>query len=70
MATRLGSAPPTPLRNASASPPAHFLSFFFPVVLGLRCCVSFSLVASSWGYSLLIVRGLLIAAASLVERGL
>ena len=29
MATRLGSAPPTPLRNASASPPAHFLSFFF-----------------------------------------
>ena len=70
MATRLGSAPPTLLRNASASPPAHlFFFFFFPVVLGLRCCVSFSLVVSSWGYSLL-VRGLLIAAASLVECGL
>ena len=69
MATRLGSAPPTLLRNASASPPAHLFFFFFPVVLGLRCCVSFSLVVSSWGYSLL-VRGLLIAAASLVECGL
>ena len=40
-------------------------------VLGLHCCTGFSLVAASRGYSLVAVRGLLIAAASLVvEHGL
>ena len=33
-------------------------------VLGLRCCLGFSLVAASRGYSLVGVCGLLIAAAS------
>ena len=43
----------------------------FLAVLGLHCCVGFSLVAASGGYSLNAVRGLLIAEASLVmERGL
>ena len=60
MATALGSAPPTLLRNASASPPAHSFSFG---VLGLCCCVSFSVVVASWGYSL-VACGLLIAVAS------
>ena len=35
-------------------------------VLGLSCCVGFSLVVASGGYSLLAVCGLLIAVASLV----
>ena len=39
--------------------------------LGLRCCVGFSLVAESEGYSPVVVHGLLIALASLVaEKGL
>ena len=60
MATGLGSAPPTLLRNASASPPAHLFSVG---VLGLCCCVSFSVVVASWGYSL-VACGLLVAVAS------
>ena len=40
-------------------------------MLGLGCCVGFSLIAGSGSYSAVVVRGLLIAAASLVaERGL
>ena len=35
-------------------------------VLGLSCCVGFSLVVTSGGYSLVAVCGLLIAVASLV----
>ena len=35
-------------------------------MLGLRCCVGFSLVAVSASYSLVVVHGLLIAVASLV----
>ena len=35
------------------------------VVLGLPCCVGFSLAVASGGYSLVAVHGLLIAVASL-----
>jgi len=37
-------------------------------VLGLCCCTGFSLVATSRGYSLVAVHGLLIAAASLIAE--
>ena len=39
--------------------------YLFLTVLGLHCCWDFSLVAASWGYSL-VVCGLIIAVASLV----
>ena len=40
-------------------------------MLGLHCCVGFSLVVASGGYSPAAVRGLLVAVASLVsEHGL
>ena len=40
-------------------------------MLGLHCCLGFSSVAASRGYSLVAVCGLLIAMASVVsERGL
>ena len=43
----------------------------FSAVLILCCCVSFSLVAASGGYSLIAVLGVLIVTASLsVEQGL
>ena len=50
----------------------HFLKkCLFMAVLGLRCCVGFSLVVVSGGYSLFVVHGLLIVVASLVaEHGL
>ena len=38
--------------------------FFFLAVLGLQCRTGFSLVVASRGYSLVAVRGLLIAIAS------
>ena len=42
----------------------------FLAVLGLCCCVGFSLVVASWCYSLVVVCRLLIAVASLaVEHG-
>ena len=41
-------------------------TYLFLAVLGLRCCVGFSLVAVSASYSLVVVHGLLIAVASLV----
>ena len=44
-----------------------FISFL--TVLGLHCCVGFSLVVASRGYSLAAVHGLVIAVASLVEHG-
>ena len=49
-----------------------FLSIYLSLaVLGLSCCVGFSLVVTSGGYSLVAVCGLLIAVASLVvERRL
>ena len=54
-----------------------FLSFsdgplsLFLTVLGLCCCMGFSRVAVSGGYSLAVVHGLLISMASLVtEHGL
>ena len=42
--------------------------FLFLAVLGLCCCVVFSLVAECGGCSLVEVLGLLIAVASLVEE--
>ena len=47
-----------------------YLFVLILAVLGLHCCVNFSLVAESGGYSLLAICGLLIAVASLVEPGL
>ena len=48
-----------------------FFVCLFLAVLGLHCCVGFSLVVASGGYSLNAVPGLLIVEASLVmERGL
>ena len=45
--------------------------YLFLAVLGLFCCVGFSLVAASGGYSPVAVLRLLIAVASLVaEHGL
>ena len=41
-------------------------TYLFLAVLGLRCCVGFSLVAVSASYSLVVVHGLLIAVASLL----
>ena len=45
--------------------------FLFLAVLGLCCCVGFSLVVESGGYSLAVVLGLPVAETSLVvKRGL
>ena len=42
----------------------------FLAMLGLHCFAGFSLVATSWGYPLVVVCGLLIAVVSLVvEHG-
>ena len=47
-----------------------FLKYFL-AELGLGCCEGFSLVAVSWGYSLVVMGRLLIAVASLVaDHGL
>ena len=40
----------------------------FLAVLGLHCCADFSLVAVSRRYSLVAMRGFLLAAASLVAK--
>ena len=39
--------------------------YLFLAVLGLRCYTGFSLIAASRGFSLVAVRGLLVAEASL-----
>ena len=39
-------------------------------VLGFHCCASFFLVVASTDYSVVVVCGLLVAVASLVENGL
>ena len=45
--------------------------YLFLAALGLCCCVGFSLVVVSRGYSIVVVRQLLILVASLVvEQGL
>ena len=47
----------------------HFLNslvYLFLAVLGFRCCVGFSLIVASGGYSLVVVLRLLIAMVSLV----
>ena len=41
---------------------------FILAVLGLHCCMGVSLVVVSGGYSLVVVCGLLIVVASLVEE--
>ena len=43
--------------------------FLFLAVLGLCCCVGFSLVVASGAFSLAVVHRLLIAVASLVAQG-
>ena len=48
----------------------HLVSYLFLAVLGLHCCTSFSLVASSGGCSLVTMCRLLTAVVSLVEHGL
>ena len=46
-------------------------TYLFFAVLGLHCCAGFSLVATSGGYSLVVMHRFLIAVASLVvEHGL
>ena len=45
-----------------------FFIHLFLAVLGLCCCVGFSLVVASWCYSLVVVCRLLIAVASLVAE--
>ena len=42
----------------------------FLAVLGLGCCVGFSLVAVNRGYSVVVVHGLLTAMVSLSRHGL
>jgi len=44
----------------------NFIDLFILAVLGLRCCVGFSLAAGSRGYSLVPMDRLLTAVASLV----
>ena len=52
-----------------SSPPFSFNLLM--AMLGLHCCLGFSIVAASRGYSLVAAHGLLIATASLVaEHGL
>ena len=46
-----------------------YVYIYILAVLGLCCCTGFSLVAASGGYSL-VVSGLFIAVASLVEHRL
>jgi len=41
--------------------------YLFVAVLGLHCCRGFSLIVVSRGYSLVVVNGLLVEAASLVR---
>ena len=65
------------INQGSQVPECFFLNTFFffffllLAVLGLYCCVVFSLVVASGGYSPLVVRGLLTVVASLIaEHGL
>lgn len=44
------------------------LMYLFVAVLGLCCCVGFSLAAASRGYSLVVVLGLFIAVVSLAAE--
>ena len=48
----------------------YFLLFiyFLMTLLGLRCCVTFSLVVAKEDYCLVVVLGLLVAVASLVAE--
>ena len=47
-----------------------YIYIYIYAVLGLGCCVGFSLVVDSRGYSLVVVLGLLIVVASFVGQGL
>ena len=46
------------------------MCLFILAALGLYCCMGFSLVVDSKGYSLVVVLGLLTVVASFVEHGL
>ena len=48
----------------------YLSSYLFMTVLGLCCCTGFSLLSASGGSSLVVVCGLLIEVASIVEHGL
>ena len=56
------------LQDTNAPDILPLFFFFFNFWLDLRCCVGFSLVASSRGYSVVTVCRLLIAVASLVAE--
>ena len=47
-----------------------YIYIYIYAVLGLGCCVGFSLVVDSRGYSLVVVLGLLIVVASFVGQEL
>lgn len=47
-----------------------YLFIYLLAELALRCCLGFHLVAVSGGYSLVLMRGLLLAVASLEEHRL
>ena len=46
----------------------NFFLIYFLSVLGLHCCMDFSLVVASRGYSLVVRPGFLIAVASLARE--
>ena len=48
----------------------HLCHMYFLAMLSLRCCVGFSVVVVTGGYSLATVHGLLTVVASLVDHGL
>ena len=54
--------------NGSYLPLKDTFIYLFLAALGLQCCIGFSLVAESGGYSLVEVGGLLVAVASLVAE--
>ena len=47
-----------------------FIYMYILTVLGLGCCVGFSLVSASWGYSLVVVPGSLILVSLVAEHRL
>ena len=46
----------------------NLFMYLFSAVLDLHCCLGFSLVAVSGGYSVIVAHGFLIAVASLVTQ--
>ena len=56
------------LQSISLSLSLFLKLYLFLAVLGLHCCADFSLVAVSRRYSLVAMRGFLLAVASLVAK--